>query len=76
MATPTRHIGGSPPLTSSAENMTDQPAPKASERPTFRLVLRPEPNVADPERALRRLLKIALRKFRLKCLSVEEVEQP
>ena len=45
---------------------------QASERPTFRLVLRPEPRT-DGERALRALLKAALRRYGLKCLSVEKV---
>jgi hypothetical protein len=52
--------------------MTEAPASKASDRPTFRLLLRPEPGV-DPTRALRRLLKALLRTFGFKCLSVEEV---
>jgi hypothetical protein len=46
------------------------PTSKASERPLYKLVLRPERGV-DAERALRRLLKIALRTFGLKCISVE-----
>ena len=54
--------------------MTDAPAAKANERPLFRLVLRPEPNVAEPDRALRRLLKLALRKCGLRCISCEEVQ--
>jgi hypothetical protein len=52
--------------------MTEAPAAKAVDRPTFRLVLRPEPGV-DATRALRSLIKIALRTFRLKCISVEEM---
>jgi hypothetical protein len=44
---------------------------KANQRPTFRLLLRPEPGV-DGERALRALLKLGLRKFRLKCIAVEQ----
>jgi hypothetical protein len=56
--------------------MTDAPA-KASERPTYRLVLRPEPGVAAPDRALRHALKVLLRRFRLRCISAEEeVQQP
>jgi hypothetical protein len=53
--------------------MTDAPA---SERPTFLLRLRAEPHVANPVRALRSLLKIALRKFGLRCLSAEPVTAP
>jgi hypothetical protein len=52
--------------------MTAAPAPKASERPTFRLLLRPEPRT-DAERALRALLKLALRRFGLRCVSIEKV---
>jgi hypothetical protein len=55
--------------------MSEVPAVKANERPTFRLLLRPEPGV-EPERALRWALKILLRRCRLKCISVERVEQP
>jgi hypothetical protein len=53
--------------------MTDAPAPKASKRPVFRLLLRPEPNV-DGESALRRALKVLLRRFGLRCVSVERVQ--
>jgi hypothetical protein len=55
--------------------MSEVPAVKANERPTFRLLLRPEPGV-EPERALRWALKILPRRCRLKCISVERVEQP
>ena len=41
-----------------------------SERPLFVLTLRPEPGV-DGNRALRRFLKVALRSFRLRCISAE-----
>jgi hypothetical protein len=44
------------------------------QRPIYRLLLRPEPRV-DAERALRALLKIALRRFGLRCISIEEVPQ-
>ena len=53
--------------------MTTAPTPKANERPTYRVVLRPEASVSDPVRALRRALKILLRKCGLRCISVEEV---
>jgi hypothetical protein len=41
-----------------------------AERPLFVLKLRPEPGV-DGTRALRRFLKVALRSFRLRCISAE-----
>jgi hypothetical protein len=53
--------------------MSDAPTSKANNRPLFRLLLRPEPDVVDAERALRRLLKIALRRRRLKYISIERV---
>jgi hypothetical protein len=49
-----------------------QASPSANNRPLFRLVLRPQPRI-DGERALRALLKTALRRFGLRCLSVERV---
>jgi hypothetical protein len=54
------------------EAESDKPA-KAQERPTWRLTLRPEPNV-DAIRALRSLLKAALRRHGLRCTAVEQVE--
>ena len=42
----------------------------------FRLRLRPEPGVADPVRALRRLLKIALRRCGLRAVSLEQERRP
>jgi hypothetical protein len=53
--------------------MIAAPTSKASERPLYRLTLRPERGV-DAERALRRLLKIALRTLGLRCVSIEEVQ--
>jgi hypothetical protein len=44
----------------------------AAERPHFVLVLRPEPGV-DGTRASRRFLKVALRSFRLRCISANEM---
>jgi hypothetical protein len=44
-------------------------------RPHFRLVLRPEPGVGDPTRALRRLLKFALRRCGLRCVAVAETTE-
>ena len=48
---------------------------RATERPHFVLVLRPEPGVDGTRalRALRGLLKIALRSFRLRCIAANEV---
>jgi hypothetical protein len=47
--------------------MTEAPA-----RPLYKLVLKPEPNCVDPVRALRRLLKRALRQYGLRAVSCEE----
>lgn len=44
----------------------------AADRPLFRLTLRPEPDVADPLRALRAALKRLLRDHGLRCLAIEE----
>jgi hypothetical protein len=41
------------------------------DRPTFTLELRPEPGV-DPVLALRALLKVALRRFGLRCVAARE----
>jgi hypothetical protein len=41
------------------------------DRPTFTLTFRPEPGV-DGARALRALLKIALRRLGLKCVAADE----
>jgi hypothetical protein len=46
---------------------------RPEQRPTFVLTLRPEPGV-DGTRALRRFLKVALRSFRLRCISANEVQ--
>ena len=48
--------------------------PPTQVRPVFRLTLRPEPHVTDPVRALRLALKVLLRRFGLRCISVEEVQ--
>jgi hypothetical protein len=44
-------------------------------RPLYRLVLRPEKHITDPLKALRRLLKYALRSCGLRAVAVEE-EKP
>lgn len=49
---------------------TPRPAP-ASIRPVFVLRVRPERDCADPIQSLRALLKTMLRKYRLRCLSIE-----
>jgi hypothetical protein len=49
--------------------------PAKDGRPTFTLVLRPEPDVADPVRALRALLKFALRRHGLRCTSAREEKE-
>jgi hypothetical protein len=41
-------------------------------RPTFTLTLRAEPGTGDPILALRALLKIALRRFGLRCVAAHE----
>jgi hypothetical protein len=45
----------------------------AADRPTFKLIVRAEPGV-DEIRSLRWLLKSMLRRFGIKCLSIERVE--
>jgi len=46
--------------------------PSTTGRTTFVLVFRPEPECADPIRALRWLLKAALRQHGLKCVSAHQ----
>jgi hypothetical protein len=53
--------------------VSEASAAKMTERPVFNL-LRTKPSV-DGERALRRALKVLLRRFLLKCIRVEQVEQ-
>ena len=52
-------------------NSTTVRAAPARDRPTFTLELRPEPGV-DPVLALRALLKVALRRFGLRCVAARE----
>jgi hypothetical protein len=47
-------------------------AKPAADRPIFILELRPEPGCVDPVRALRALLKLALRRLGLRCVSAHE----
>jgi hypothetical protein len=44
-------------------------------RPSYRLVLRPEPHVADTTHAVRGALKVLLRRFGLRCISLEETHK-
>jgi hypothetical protein len=46
------------------------------QRPTFLVRLRPEPQVTDAVRAFRALLKLALRRFGLRCIDVHEEAGP
>jgi hypothetical protein len=55
--------------------MTEARPSKASERPVYRLLLRPEPG-CDGDRALRQALKALLRRFKLRCVAVEQVREP
>jgi hypothetical protein len=48
---------------------------KPDDVPTFRLVLRPTPACIDPVKALRSLLKRALRSYGLRCTSCEELRE-
>jgi hypothetical protein len=43
-----------------------------TERPQYVLVFRAEKDCADPIKNLRALLKIALRRLRLRCVSASE----
>jgi hypothetical protein len=51
--------------------MTTANRQPARDRPTFTLVLRAEPNI-DAIRALRALLKVALRRFGLRVIAAHE----
>ncbi len=55
---------------------TPRTASNRTGRPTFHIVLRPEPEVRDAIRALRWLLKACLRIHRFRCLSIIEERQP
>jgi hypothetical protein len=46
-----------------------------NEQPTFLVHFRPEPRI-DGIRALRQLLKAALRRFGLRAIHVAEIKQP
>jgi hypothetical protein len=41
---------------------------------TFHIALRPEPGNSDPERSLRAMLKTALRRYGLRCITAEASE--
>jgi hypothetical protein len=51
-------------------------APKPEQQPVFVLRLTPEKTCPDPARALRRALKVLLRRFGLRCVAAEEVRAP
>ena len=42
------------------------------ERPIYTLILRPEPHVEEPTRELRHILKVLLRRFGFRAVSVSE----
>jgi hypothetical protein len=46
------------------------------ERPTFVVYLRPEPDCSDPIKALRELLKRALRSWGLRCVYLSQNSAP
>jgi hypothetical protein len=63
------------PLDEAWKERSSKPKPpkqQAARRPTYLLVLRAEKGVLDPVRALRALLKTALRRFGLRCISADE----
>ena len=47
-----------------------------TDRPEYVIILRPKADASDPQgvRALRSLLKVALRRFGLRCIRCEKVE--
>jgi hypothetical protein len=47
---------------------------ESKSRPCFEIRLRPEPHCADSIRALRQLLKVALRRWGLRAVAVKEVQ--
>ena len=53
--------------------ITRNPSPVKPEQITYLVVLRPEPHVDDPPRALKRALKVLLRHYGLRATSAEEV---
>lgn len=46
----------------------------ADQRPRFEIVLRPEAGVADPVNELKRALKVLLRSFQMRALSVRQLQ--
>lgn len=46
-----------------------------SDRPTYVITLRPEPHVEDPVRELRHILKLLLRRFGFRAISVTDASQ-
>ena len=48
---------------------------RAEQRPTYIVAFRPELHVSDPVKSLRGLLKLALRRFGLRCISVHPADE-
>jgi hypothetical protein len=56
----------------SSITMISATTPSTTDRPTFVLEFRPEPECADAIRALKALLKVAKRQLKLQCVSAHE----
>ena len=59
-------------MSHAAAGGSDRPS---TARPIYVVRLRPEPSCANPTLALRGLLKVALRRHQLRCVSVTEAHQ-
>jgi len=57
----------------STSDVVDPTRSRSNDRAHFRLILRAEPGCVDPIRALRALLKRALRSHSLRCIEVESL---
>jgi hypothetical protein len=62
-------------LLGGSECTNSQKTDSKQDQPSFQLRLQAERRCADPIRALRALLKIALRRFGLRAVSVEETHK-
>ena len=73
-ANPATGDGGAAGIASSWNDSpaNSQIAARKQDRPIFRLTLRPEPHVANPEYALRGALKVLWRRFGLRCIDMAE----
>jgi|APPan5920702963_1055757.scaffolds.fasta_scaffold39438_1 hypothetical protein len=49
---------------------------RSTPRPIYVVRLRPEPNIEDPVRMLRRVLKDLLRLYGMRCLQIDEEKKP